>query len=77
MKNGVIGKSDYNKKNDLPRNIIKTIQNDKHVGYRVNIIRNGEKTTKNFQSQTIPLKKLLEKAIKFKNDFLNKVKIDE
>ena len=75
--NGIIGEADYNKESELPKHICELKENGKHVGYIVRIIRNGKTTAKSFQSTTIPLQKLLKKAIKFRDDYLNKVKIDE
>ena len=56
--------------------IVNGIDN-KHIGYIVNITRNGKTTVKNFQNKNLSLKKLLEKAISFKDEFLNKVKINK
>lgn len=78
--NGVIGKSDYNKESKLPRNISRIKDNGKHVGYQLSITRNGKNVYKRFQNKAIPLEKLLEKAVKFRDNYLNnlnKVKIDE
>lgn len=72
---GVIGKTDYNKESGLPRNICKTRENGKHVGYVVTITRNGKTTRKSFQNNTIPLSESLKNAIKFRDDCLNEVKI--
>ena len=72
-KNGIVGKTDYNKESKLPKNIckIKGKHNGKHIGYKVCIIRNGKKTSKTFQDREIPLPKLLKQAIKFKDKCLS------
>jgi len=75
--NGIIGETDYNKVSGLPKHICEIKEKGKHVGYVVRFIKNDKTTTKRFQNNTIPLEELLEKAIKFKEDYLNKVKMDE
>jgi|LakMenEpi03Aug12_release.lakeMendotaPanAssembly.Ray.scaffolds.fasta_scaffold200631_2 hypothetical protein len=73
---------DYNKKSNLPKNIVKVIEKGIHIGYRVKLIKNGVRVVdKMFQSRTTPLPELLEKAINYKNEYfdkyLDKVKIDK
>ena len=75
--NGIIGETDYNKESGLPKHICNIKENGKYIGYIVRIIKNGKATAKSFQSITISLEKLLKRAIKFRDDYLNKVKIDE
>lgn len=79
--NKVAAEADYNKESGLPRNIYVKKEKGIQVGYSLNITRNGVTVAKTFQSKTIPLEELLEKAIKFKEDYLKKiseqVKIDE
>lgn len=74
---GIIGETNYNKRTGLPKHICELKEKGKHVGYVVRFIKNGKTTRKSFQNNTIPLEKLLKKAIKFKDNYLNKVKIDE
>ena len=71
LKSGKLDDVKYNKKNRLPINIIHIKKNNKIVGYRVHIMRNGKKVSKNFQSATIKKNILLERAIKFKKSILN------
>lgn len=60
----------YNKSSNLPKNInhIKD-KNDKEtiIGYRVDILKDGVKTIKSFQSKKCNLEELLLKAMTFKN----------
>ena len=64
----------FNKTNELPTNI-NYIRNDKDrniiIGYRVDILKNGKKTRKSFQSKIYSLDELLNKAINFKNVILS------
>jgi hypothetical protein len=58
----------YNKISDLPRNIYYTYDKknkDTIIGYKVNILKNGKKITKSFQSKNKPLNDLLKEAINF------------
>lgn len=75
--NDVIGEANYNKESKLPKNIYKVNEKGNHVGYIVNITRNGKTTVKNFQSNDTSLDELLKKAVAFRDEFLKKVKIDE
>lgn len=64
----------YNKSSDLPKNInyIKDKKDkDLIIGYRVDILKDGVKTVKSFQSKSGKLEELLTKAIEFKNNILN------
>lgn len=62
----------YNKKDLLPKNIssIKDENNKKIIGYRVDICKNGIKTSKSFQDKAIDLDTLMKNAIMFKNNML-------
>lgn len=64
----------YNKTSDLPKNI-NYIRDEKDksliIGYRVDILKEGNKTTKSFQSKSGNLEEMLNKAIDFKNQILN------
>jgi|LauGreDrversion4_2_1035121.scaffolds.fasta_scaffold26682_3 group I intron endonuclease len=64
----------YNKTSDLPKNInyIRD-ENDKTkiIGYRVDVLKNGVKTTRSFQSKLFSLEELLAKAIECKTQILN------
>ncbi len=62
----------YNRKENLPKNIYSVIENNKLVGYKVNIMKNKIKYTKSFQSCEIPIEELLIKAIDYKESILNK-----
>jgi len=61
----------YNRDSNLPKNIYQIIENDKLVGYKVNIMIDGKKYTKSFQSNTTLIEELLQKAIKYKESILN------
>jgi hypothetical protein len=64
---------DYNKKSNLPKNIVKVVEKGIHIGYRVKLIKNGVRVVdKMFQSRTTPLPELLEKAINYKNEYFDK-----
>jgi group I intron endonuclease len=62
----------YNKTNDLPRNINYIRDSDKNIiGYRLDILKDGNKITKSFQSKNGNLEELLKKAINYKDNILN------
>jgi hypothetical protein len=61
----------YNRDSNLPKNIYQIIENDKLVGYKVNIMIDGKKYSKSFQSNTTLIEELLQKAIKYKESILN------
>ena len=72
--NKVDNSKKYNKNNNLPKNINYIhAKNDKTkiIGYRVDILKEGIKITKSFQSINGNLEELLNKAINFKNESLN------
>ena len=60
----------YNKKDILPKNIYPIIDNNKMIGYKLNIMINNNKYTKSIQSINIPIEELLQKIIKYKESIL-------
>lgn len=72
--NKIDGSVKYNKTSDLPKNI-NYIRDEKDktliIGYRVDILKDGKKTSKSFQSKSGNLKEMLNKASDFKNKILN------
>lgn len=70
---GIIGETDYNKASELPKYICQIKENGVVVGYLARIFRKGKKYGKSFQSKTTPLPKLLQKAIKYRDELLNKM----
>ena len=61
----------YNKSNNLPNNIYQIIEKNKLIGYKLNIVINGIKYTKSFQSINIPIQETLKKIIEYKESILN------
>lgn len=73
--NKISGKSE--KKSKLPKNIYHVKENGVIVGYSTGIIRNKKRIYKNFQSKTTPLPKLLQKAIKYRDELLKKLDLNK
>ncbi len=74
VKNNIINQNNinkYNRTDNLPKNIYSVIENNKLVGYKINIMRNNIKYTKSFQSCETPIEELLKKAIEYKESILS------
>lgn len=74
LKTGKMEDNKYNKSNDLPRNINYVKENGKIIGYRVDILINGKKTTRNVQNKDKTLDELLVRAIEIKESILSSSK---
>lgn len=72
--NKIDNSNKYNKKSNLPTNInyIKDkVNKELVIGYRVDILKNGIKILKSFQSKNGNLEEQYNKAINFKNNIIN------
>jgi hypothetical protein len=65
LKDGKIVKNDYNKSQDIPKDISVIREKGVVIGYRVMMWRNGVCMSKSFQSKIEDLQILLEKAKKY------------
>lgn len=72
IKSGRHTSNDYNKTSTLPRNINYVKENGDIIGYRVDIMINGKKTTRSFQSPNMTLDEKYKKAIEIKDKILKK-----
>lgn len=74
LKNHTLNNNMYNKSSKLPKNINCVKKNGEVIGYRVDIMINKKKITKNVQDKNLTLEQLLEKAINIKKSILDKSK---
>lgn len=73
LRKGIMSGDFYNKESKLPSNISIITVKGKLLGYRVTFTKNYKTIYKQFQSKTVPLPKLLKKAVKFRDDYLKNI----